>query len=253
VLASRITYPALGLQLDVEPSSPLREAFRRDIEADSRDWDRHHHVTARFAEQTVPFLHGVVPAIGSATEVGALRTWDDRVLVFAREAAMIDDALVDAVARQLEAIAHALAAAADAIRPPPISLDVAAWQAFAQSLHARVTPGDLALAGTLDDRAVRVRIVWHHSEPTAIDVIVASDGDPDALDAMLGRDLAVPPALAPLIATWPDDVTDLRIGDGIAAARRGFAGDRATTHASELVALLARALDALEARGGPYR
>ena len=113
--------------------------------------------------------------------------------------------------------------------------------------------------GAVDACPVRVRVDWRDRLPASI---IASVGPAaDASDAVRAIALtsnnpariagaSVAPAIVEVLSTWPADIADLRIHDGIASASRPFGSPAA---ASELVGCLRRVIAAMEPRYGAYR
>jgi hypothetical protein len=165
----------------------------------------------------------------------------------------------------LDQYARAIALARGAIRPPPgLDVDLAAWQALADRLGARLCVGDLSMVGTLDTTRVDLGLVFDESgSPAFMRVRV---GDPKqaterARETTLS--IAAPSAaatsattnarIASLLATWPADVVDLELANGVAAA--GIAAKAAVdpTRVRELIRALQALLASLDEPTGPYR
>jgi len=267
-LVSRIDHPSLGLGLSVTPSSALRHVFFRDIEVDIAAWDRAHLVTARFEDQATPVLRAIVPALHQAVMLGALVRWGDDALVCELPVATVDREQLEATALALEGLAPVIAAAQREVAPPPgLAIDVDAWRALARDLDGALAAGDLSIAGTFEGAPVELGLVWDEHRAASLGVAV---GDPEAASAELraiqlalprpaADVLAAPSAsqLVELVTRWPDDVTELRVRDGVASARLqlpvGAPPPVEAARARELVAALRAVLVALEPGRGPYR
>jgi hypothetical protein len=269
---SRIAHPALGLDLVVTPSSALRHVFFKDVEVDVESWDRAHHVTARFADQAIPPLRAVVPALMRAAHLGTLMRWDDDGLVFERPFAAIDEHELGRMADELAAVASAIAVASVEIAPPGgLVVDVPAWQRLATWLDGRFCVGDLSIEGTLDGAPVHVALEW--TEDHQPRCVRATLGDPEAASAQtrgVAISLAHPAAevasdpgassIRERVAAWPADLIELQITNGVASAAyllpAGASPVLETARVRELAEALRSVLAALDpgAPGaGPYR
>jgi hypothetical protein len=276
---ARIEYPSLGLGLVAVPGSALRHVFFEDIEAGIAAWDRAHYVQARFAEQTAPFLRRVVPA--AATDAGELVRWDDDAIELAsRVTADLTPGQLVALADRLEAIAGAIASARAALEPPPgFVVDHAAWAELARELDGTLAIASLSITGTVGGLPVSLGLAWEGvgdrgnggeddgdlDRPEAIRVTV---GDPERASAALREvALAMPapalealstPAAEPIagvLTGWRDDVIELRVTDGVAAAAWQLPPNRVVDAARvhELALGLRAVLAALDPGHGPYR
>lgn len=260
-VVARVVHPPLGLGMAVTPSTALRELVAHDIEIDLAAWDRTHHVVARAADQTVPFLRAVVPALVDAAEpLGRLARWTDDALVFERPAAGAVASELERAGSALERIATAIAAAP--IAPPPgVTVELHAWQELARALGGRLVVGDLSIDGRLDQLDVAVALRWDDAlRPSAIAAHVgpaASAGGGDLTLAHPVVDCETEPVAAPvrdLLSRWPADFVDLSVADGIAsAAWRLGDGQADAARVRELVMALRSLLAALEPGAGPYR
>lgn len=176
-LVSHVTTASLGLGLDVAPTSRTQQD---DIAIDLAAWDRANFVRARSAEQTVPVLKAIVPAIADNSALGTLVRWTDTDLVLERRTEGADRAELTAMARELEVVATILDGARGQVRPPAgVAIDPAAWRDLARSWRATLSFGDLSLDGTLDaDLPVRVRLRFDDAgRPIALDATVGSPAD----------------------------------------------------------------------------
>jgi hypothetical protein len=264
-VVSRLEHPSLGLGLSVTPSSTLRHVFFRDIEIDIGTWDRANLVQARYAEQTVPVLRAIVPALQRHEQLGTLLQWTDDALVFELPASSVDGELVDVLASALEQLAPVVATAQRDVTPPPgIPVDAAAWQALARELDGTLSLGDLSIRGTFEGAPAELAVWWDlEQQPQALRAAV---GDPEAASAELRAiDLSLPrPTLdvfgAPsanqlveLVAQWPEDIVELRVADGIASAHLQLPAAADAARVRKLVAGLRAVLVALDPGRGPYR
>lgn len=265
-LVARATYPSLGLDLSVRPSSTLRELLSSDLEVGVEEWDRIHRVDAREAAQAVPFLRHVV----EPPRIGDLVRWTDDEIVFERK---VVNVTVEDIARMmagLEQVAGTIAAGRSLIAPPAaLAVDLDAWRSLADRLGAPLCVGDLSIDGALDATRVVAGLVFDDTRrPTAMRAFV---GDPKraserAREARLA--LARPSSGAAtldqtseqtsrtssLLASWPEDIIELELADGVAAASLPVAG--AGTDAArvrELIRHLQALLASLDESTGPYR
>jgi hypothetical protein len=266
-MIARVEHRALGLALNVSPSSTMRHVFWKDIEVDISTWDRAHHVVARFADQAVPFLKQVVPVLMKARWLGTMLRWSDTEMVWQVPMTTVglnDLATMDA---DLTRIATAIAEAQGTIAPPTnISVDLDAWRALATRCKGHLALGDMSIVGTYDGVAVAITPQWHEGNMTAVRVAY---GDPElagqelrAVDLslakpahdVLGRDVAE--ALVEPLTRWPSDIVNLRVNDGVAGATLVVAGKPPVLEAArakELVEMLRNVLAALSPGSGPYR
>lgn len=261
-LVTRVTYPSLGLDLDVRPGSTLRHVFFRDIEIAAADWDRNHLVAARSREQVVPVLRALVPAVQHAMRtLGPLVRWDDDTLELERPITNVESAALASAHAALVDLAAALAAARATIAPPHGVADVDAWRDLARDLRGALVIGDLSLDGSLDGAPVDLALTWDTAG--APNGIRAHVGDPSLASgaaraiafslAAPARDALASPApegaIAQLVA-WPVDIVDLAVTDGVVSAARPTT-DAAS--ARELVRALRALLAVLDPGAGPYR
>lgn len=266
-LISRVEHRSLGLGLAVSPSSMARHVFWKDIEVNISEWDRAHHVVARSAAQTVPFLRGVVPALLGTRFLGSMLRWSDTEMVWQAPMTtlgMLDLATMDA---DLSRIAEAIEGREILILPPDnIAVDLDAWRALAARCKGHLAKGDMAISGTLDGVPVAITPQWR--EGALVSVRVAY-GDPElasellrAVDLslakpahdVLGRDVAE--ALVDPLTRWPADIVNLRVEGGVAGATLLVSGTPPVldaARAGELVDMLRTVLAALSPGGGPYR
>ncbi|MDX2089628.1 MAG: hypothetical protein SFX73_17365 [Kofleriaceae bacterium] len=267
-LVSKVVPPRLGLGLDVRPSSSLRHVFFTDVEVDIAAWDRAHHVAARSAAQTIPFLRQVATALMKAEYLGPLIRWTDDEMVFERPLSAVDKDQLATTAALLEMLAYAIAAALPAIPPPPdVTVDLLAWKQLAHELDAMLALGDLSLDGKLDGLPADANLVWRDQVPTLVRVTV---GDPDSASAELRQlDISlVRPAtdvlranaaerLVEMVTRWPLDIANLRVRDGVASAELVLLeAERPIVDPArvrELMHGLRGVLLALDPGAGPYR
>ena len=268
-LVARIAHASLGLGLSVVPSSTLRHVFLKDIEVDVPDWDRRHLVNARFAEQALPMLRAAVPGLVEAIALGTLVRWTDDALVFERPIVAISAPDLDFASRTLVRLAAGLVAACALIPPPPgCVVDVEAWRDLARTLHGHLALGDLSIAGTLGSAPIHLGLDFDgDAHPTAVH---ATLGDPEqagaearAVSLALARPAAeiaasgAPDAIAELVATWPADLVDLHVADGVVAAswRLPAAAPPVidVTRVRQRVDALSAVLGALSPGASPYR
>lgn len=267
-LVSSVAMPSLGLGLAVAPSSSLRHMFWKDIEVDIRAWDAAHHVKARFAEQAIPFLKAVVPALVQAGALGTMVRWGDTEVVFERPVADVTRDDLRSAAGDLDALAVAILDALLLIPAPPnVVIDRDAWHALATKLGGRLGLGDLSIHGRLDGVPVDLGLGWIEDRPVSVHVAVGDPiGAPEELKKVV---IALPrPAadvlaanaaerLVELITRWPSDIVDLRVEKGVASAAylmRG--GDMPVADAERvrtLVESLRAVIAALDPGTGPYR
>lgn len=109
-LVSRARFPSLGVGLDVERSSWLRELLTSDLEAGVPAWDRSHHVKATNPAGAAAHLRRVVPALVSATSLGTLVHWSDTMIAFLRPIEWLAPDELEKVAAELTLVARAHAA-----------------------------------------------------------------------------------------------------------------------------------------------
>jgi len=261
-LVGRVTYPPLGLGLRVTPSSTLRHVFLEDIEIKVAAWDRAHHVIARSADQTVPFLRAAIGPALAAPALGDFVSWDDDGIVFERPVASLEATELAQLATALGQLALAIARARPTLVPPPgLAVDVAAWQELARWLHGSLAIGDLSIDGELDRMPVALGLEWDDDQkPRDLRVGV---GHPDAASAAI-REVTLALArpadqaldvtdqtLVERLIRWPADVVDLAVVDGVASA--SLVGTVDATRVRELVHELRGLLAALDPEAGPYR
>jgi hypothetical protein len=251
---------SLGLGLSVNPGSTLRHVMWADIEAGVSAWDRAHHVVARSADQTIPFLRAVVPALVAAKCPGVMRRWDDDAILFEAPAVSIELDALAAAARALAAAAAAIEAGRPQIgMPAGVSDDRAGWEALAAWLGGELVVGDLAITGQLDAAPVELAAVFAGGGPRELRVRVGAPEIASAAARKVTLSLAkpallaldAPERLAALLVTWPSDITALRVEDGVASAALPPTAD--PPRARDLVLRLRAAIAALEDNPGPYR
>lgn len=291
-VVARVLHRSLGLGLAVAPGSALRHAFFHDIEVSgdpaddpgalaskaARAWDRAHHVAARSATQTRPFLRAVVPALIATGERGVARLarWTDDAIVFEHATVDPTPTVLEALAAELAHVGAAIAEAATAIAPPPgVVTDLYAWHRVAGALDGELAPGELAIDGTLERVHASIELAWPGDDdprdadgepiPRAIRVHV---GDPEhaseqarayafavATPALVPASLALPEGVAAQLATWPLEIASLEVADGVASAELAIGEDRRADADAALA--LARRLRAvvglLEPAVAPYR
>jgi hypothetical protein len=260
-LVGRVDHPSLGLGLSVTPSSTLRHLFFEDVEVDIADWDRAHHVTARFAEQTIPFLRAAIgPALGAAA-LGQLVQWTDDALVYERSVSSLEATDLNAFATAIADVAAAIHQALSTITPPPgLTVDVAAWKELARSVRGTLSIGDLAIDGELDRMPVSLGLAWTADHRPGN--LLVSVGHPDRASAAIREVtlvLAEPArqyidvlqdALRDRISRWPADIIELHVVDGVASA--SLVGTVDATRVRALVHELRSLLASLDP-AGPYR
>jgi len=262
-LVAMLAHPSLGLDLEVTPGSLARHAFFHDIEAGVEGltkWDRDHHVRARDGVQAVPALRAMVPALAQVPAGASFVRWTDDAIVYERPISTLDArdllALADAVAPLAPAIEAALA-----VVPPPIESDVGAWREVAKALDGELVVGELAIdGGRLDGVPATIALQWDGDKrPRGLRVTV---GDPQVASE-LARQVAfeiatpsLPSASAKLpdgvvgaLASWPLEVTNLVVADGVARAEVTVDARGALDLARRLRALLAL----IDPAVGPYR
>ncbi|HEU0031052.1 MAG TPA: hypothetical protein VFQ53_10505 [Kofleriaceae bacterium] len=263
-LVAAIDHEELGLGLAVTPSSALRHVFWKDVEVDVAAWDRAHHVVARAAEQTIPFLQAVVPTLMQSGRLGSLVRWDDSVIVFEKPIANVDETELSLLAGELERLALAIAGARAGIQPPPgVAIDLAAWHELAHALEGSVTVGDLGIHGVVGSSPVDIAVEWEESAPRRVRVHL---GDPEHASAAAREvvlSLAHPSAdvlargaekLADQLASWPADIVELQIQDGVVSA--ALVLERAEIdpkRVRQLVDALRTIQVSLDPGAGPYR
>jgi hypothetical protein len=273
-LVARVVTRSLGLGLSVTPSSALRHVFWRDIEVDIAAWDRAHHVTARFTEQTVPPLRTIVPTLLLLQGLGTLVRWTDDEIVFERPSGDLEQKDLVATASGLEVIATALDVARAAIAPPPnVTVDLAKWHELARSLDGTLVVGDLSIDGSVRAGPARIPVelgleLDEDHRPIALYAIAGNPDDakvearaiklslPRPAGDVLGANIAE--ALVEPLTRWPADFIDLEVVDGTASARWRFLTGHEplaieAARASDLVNGLVTVLAALDPGSGPYR
>jgi hypothetical protein len=274
-LVARVAYPSLGLRLAVEPSKPLRRLFHKDIELDIAAWDRTHLVHARYADQAIPVLRAAVPMLESAVELGAVARWDDHAIAFERLVIGVESRDLVLASTALAQVAAAITAARELATPPPgCAVDVAAWRAFAASLHGMLSLGDLSIAGARGAVPVHVGLDFDEdADPPRPIAVHATVGAPEHA-ADLAREITLrmpapatdvasavaPPAVLALLAGWPADFVELHLANGVASAAWRLPAAPASepraidaVRARELVDALHAVLAALAPDAGPYR
>lgn len=258
VLVSRARYRSLGLGLAVSPNTLLRTVIRDDFDVGIPAWDRARHVVGRSPEQVVPVLLAVVPVIVLG-ELGELRRWDDHEIAFEQPAISVEDRGFAALDRNLARVAAAIAEARGAIAPPSGVVDLEGWRALARELHGELSPGDLAIDGSLGRIPVGIVVRWDGTRPIGVDVAVGSHDTASAEARTVAIAVARPasevvtdPSTKRLVSVhpWSPDVIDLRVVEGVASATL----EAISSHgARELVKALHRVRVALDPATGPYR
>ena len=259
-LVGRVSYPSLGLGLSVTPSSTLRHVFFEDIEVEMGSWDRTHHVRARAAEQTVPFLRAAIGPALEAPALGAFAHWEDDGIVYERPVSSLESSELVQLAHAIGEVARVVATAREAITPPPgLVVDLPAWHALARWLRGSLAVGDLSIDGDLDRMPVALGVQWD-ADRRHLRVAV---GHPDSASAAIREvtlALALPAKQALEVASetlverllrWPADVVDLHVVDGVASASLLETVDAGRVR--ELVHELRGLLAALDPEAGPYR
>jgi hypothetical protein len=239
---ARVGYPSRGLGLTVTPSSRVRELFSKDIETKLADWDRAHHVLARSEVQTQAFLRAAVPAVVEAAKwLGPLRYWYDDEIAFETQVAGVDPAELARASIELDKLATALLGVH--IEPPAeLDVDVHDWKQLAQRLSGQLSPGDLTIEGTIEQRPVTIALEFAGERPTRV---YARVGDPQA--AVDNGELTEAERIA-----FPAEFLDLQLADGIASA--GFElGRLDAARVKELVIALRALLARRDPNRGPYR
>lgn len=263
-IVSRVRYPRLGIQLLVAPGTSLRNAVFQDIESGHRGWDREHRVSATSAAQAAPLLRAVVPILASASELGALKTWSDEDIVFERRVGTLKPTDLTGISMDVQRVAHAIAAASNALLPPPgLGVDIAQWRVLAERLHGRLVVGDLSIDGRTDQLPVSIRLRRDRGAPSAIRVSVGDTATAGPIARETNLDFTNPAADAPAdsraeriaaqLARWPADVTRLEIANGSASAHLPISAAADTSRIRDLVRDLRTVLAALDAGIGPYR
>lgn len=267
-LVATVQVQSLGLGLAVAPSSSLRHMFWKDVEVDIDAWDRAHHVKARYPEQAIPFLRGVVPALTTVPELGTMIRWNDSELVLERNVTDVSDDDLGVAAAQLELLALTIAQMLVRITPPPsITVDLAAWRGLATWLGGTLALGDLGIHGTLDGAAVDLGLAWREDKPASVHAAV---GDPNAGSEELKKIVISLPRpasdvlaanaaerLVELITRWSADMVELKVEHGVASAALLLPpGDVPVADAGRVRSLvegLRAVLAALDPGSGPYR
>jgi hypothetical protein len=257
---TRVSYPSLGLGLNAGPGSTLRHVFFRDVESGIDDWDRAHVVSARSTVQTEPVLRAMVEPIATSRALGAITLWDDDAIRFEREIVSIEATDLLAMSADLHQVANAIARGRPTIGPPSeIATDRAAWTGLARWLDGNLCLGDLSIDGELAGVPVAIELQFSDATPIRFRVHVG-ESSPSSVSLSLPRPAAdglsvaaAAPILDQLVA-WPDDITDLVVADGVAAA--SLAISPSIDHVArlrELVASLRRIVSTLVPSLGPYR
>ncbi|MBL0212330.1 MAG: hypothetical protein IPQ07_00330 [Myxococcales bacterium] len=267
-LVASVHTRSLGLGLSVAPASSLRHMFWKDVEVDIAVWDRAHHVKARYPDQAIPFLKGVVPALMTSSHLGTMVRWGDSDLVFERKVAGVSAEDLGIVAAELEVVALTIASCLPSIAAPPsIVADLPSWHALAGKLGGTLALGDLGITGVLDGMPVDLGLAWLAERPASVHVAVgAPDLGSDLVKAVVislprpASDVLAANAaerLVELITRWPSDVVDLRVEHGVASASLLLPGGDPpvadATRVRELVEQLCAVLGALDPGAGPYR
>lgn len=268
VVVASVHSPSLGLGLDVSPSSSLRHMFWKDVEVDIAAWDRAHLVKARYPAQAIPFLFGVVPTLMRGASLGPMVRWSDTEVVFERQIAAVEESEIALVAAYLELIAVTIANNLHAISAPPsVTVDLDAWRGLAASLGGTLALGDLGITGKLSGAAVDLGLEFADARPVRVHIAV---GDPEAASEEIkkivirlprpARDvLGVNAAerLVSLISTWPEDIVNLEVENGVVTAALLLPGGEAPAvdagRVREVVGQLRAVLGALLPDAAPYR
>jgi hypothetical protein len=193
--------------------------------------------------------------------------WTDDAMVFERAVTGVDPRELESMAIELMTLVGHVESAAAAIAPPAgLTVDLDAWRELARWLRGSLSPGDLAIDGTLDDLPVEIRVLFtEDGAPTGIRAAIGSATAASAAVRDIAFALARPwqdaiadpsaqPALAEL-ATWPKDIIELRVADGVALATWQL-GPTPVADASRIRALvlsLRTLLASLAPSAGPYR
>jgi hypothetical protein len=266
-LVARVAHPSLGIGLAVTQSSSLRHVFFRDIEIDIAAWDRAHLVSARSAEQAVPFLQKAAPAALAAIKaIGPLLRWDDDALVFERPIVSVEEPDLRRIALALADLATAIAATRNTIpTPPDLEVDATAMADLAKRWRGRFTPGDLSIEGALDNAPIDLGMQWDEAgKPYCIRASVGSPNDASEQARRITLSLprpasdalatSTPEALVEKLTAWPADLRDLHISDGVVSASLLVTGAKVdAARVRELVEALRAVLVAIDPGASPYR
>ncbi len=267
VVASVLS-PSLGLGLEVSPSSSLRHVFWKDVEVDIAAWDRAHLVKARYPEQAIPFLRGVVPALMQGASLGPMVRWNDTELVFERQVAAVEETELSLAAALLELIAVTVANNLGAITAPPsVAVDLDAWRELAAWLGGPLALGDLGITGKLEGAAVDLGLELDEGRPPRIRVAV---GDPETASEEIRKIVIRLPRpasdvlgvnaadrLVALLTTWSEDIVNLEVENGVVSATLLLGGGEPPAadarRVREVVGHLRAVLGALLPDAAPYR
>jgi hypothetical protein len=254
-LHAKLEPPALGLGLRIGRGGFLDALAGDDVLAGVPGWDERYRVDAREPAQARAFLAPLVAVAGDLLVGGT-----DEALELERPDPAVSRESLALFVSQTEAVLAAVAEALAAIPPPrgttndrPESLRVA------RLARGTFHPGDLALHGWLEDRALHVSLLFEGGEAVALQIDVGPVPE-GTLRVGSARDAAtlaaLPEAVRPIVASLPREVS-LAIEGGRArawvAATKGapFGVDheRAVALGGTLV-LLARSLGVDQ---GPFR
>ena len=257
MLVTRVRHPSLGLGISVRSSTPCassspghRGQHRRVGSIPSRRCAR--------GPPGTPFLRRVIESLRSLLWPRALERRRDRARV--QDQGAVPEVL-DSLNSYLDDAQRSIAFARDVITPPT-ALDIDLGPGTSSRIDSagalRRRP---SIIGKLDTTKVEVALQFDERQRQLGARVRgrSSDGPRRVREAKLamgsanGRLWLEPARLGALLAAWPDDVTDLEIADGVAAARypRPVVGPMRRACAS--VRTLQSALAALDETVGPYR
>jgi hypothetical protein len=190
--------------------------------------------------------------------------WDDHEVVVERSAAALTEEQLAVVFTELEDVAEELAAACARVQPPTgLTVNIDAWRELARRLDGELVVGDLSIEGRLDGLPVECGLAFDDTgAPTVMNVGV---GGPELASARLrevrfhvtqphAQSAAVEPErAAALLATWPGDLFELDVEDGVAEACLALEAAVDPQRVLAAVRALRALLAACDDSAGPYR
>ena len=185
-LVADLAYPSLRLDLAVEASRGIRDAFATDFEIGERAIDERYRFAAREAQQTVAFARRFAHLL--ALWDIAVTMHDERATVTLRDSGMRRATLERFVAITREMAA--LLADREAIPVPPAIEPARWWADFARKLGGTFERGDASVRGERGGLSAAVETFWgERGEVRGTEVRVAltpeldAEPDPERLSA----------------------------------------------------------------------
>lgn len=214
-LRAVIEPPRLGLGLRVGAAAML-DRLLGDTSVGVAQWDANHHVEAREGAQAVALL---APIALVAPRLSMTAT--DDVIELERRDEINDHQTLGEFVDEVDAVLAELSGALAAIPPPAgTSIDRTEAARLARMTRGTFHPGDLALRGTIDERAFEACLVFEGPRAVALRVLVNNVAE-GTLHVGPRRDLAslaeVPETSRAMVAALPVGLT-LSIESGRAQA-----------------------------------